>query len=133
MNRPSLTQKKSCNPFLKKGTRGWSLNSVLLLSGKHLSANQIQFVNLIIDHLTENGVFETRLLYQSPFTDITPQGPEALFKPTQIDDLIAVLPLESAPRRRKGGSLGPPFRRIREDAFSSPDSKPAELLMTSSG
>lgn len=61
------------------------------LSGKSLSANQIEFVNLIIDHLTEHGVFETRLLYQSPFTDIAPQGPEGLFKPGQIDDLLAVL------------------------------------------
>lgn len=61
------------------------------LTGKSLSGNQIEFVNLIIDHLTEHGVFETRLLYESPFTDLTPQGPEGLFKPAQIDDLLAVL------------------------------------------
>jgi type I restriction enzyme R subunit len=61
------------------------------LSGKALSANQIEFVNLIIDQLTEHGVFETRMLYESPFTDLTPQGPEGLFKPGQIDDLLAAL------------------------------------------
>jgi len=46
------------------------------LAGRSLSANQIEFVNLIIDHLTEHGVMETRMLYTSPFTDLTPQGPE---------------------------------------------------------
>ena len=63
----------------------------IFLAGKSLSANQIEFVNLIIDHLTEHGTFETRLLYESPFTDLTPQGPEGLFKPGQIDDLLSVL------------------------------------------
>jgi type I restriction enzyme R subunit len=70
------------------------------LSDRHLSANQIEFVNLIIDYLTEHGVFETRLLYQSRFTDISPQGPEGLFKPGQIDDLLAVL---ASVRKRAAG------------------------------
>lgn len=61
------------------------------LTGKSLRANQIEFVNLIVDQLTEHGVFETRMLYESPFTDLTPQGPEGLFKPAQIDDLLAIL------------------------------------------
>jgi len=60
------------------------------IDGKSLNTNQIEFINLIIDHLTEHGQVETRSLYQSPFTDLTPRGPEALFKPAQIDDLIAV-------------------------------------------
>jgi type I restriction enzyme R subunit len=60
------------------------------IDGRSLTANQIEFVNLVIDHLTEHGLMETRSLYQSPFTDLTPKGPEGLFKPTQIDDLIAV-------------------------------------------
>ena len=38
------------------------------------SANQIEFVDLIVDHLTERGVMEPRLLYESPFTDIGPLG-----------------------------------------------------------
>ncbi|MDY3560231.1 DEAD/DEAH box helicase family protein [Gemmata sp. JC673] len=61
------------------------------LAGKSLSANQIEFVNLVIDHLSERGVIEPALLYESPFTDITPHGPEDIFTPAQVSDLVALL------------------------------------------
>ena len=61
------------------------------LGGKTLAANQIEFVNLIVNHLTEHGVMEARRLYESPFTDLTPHGPEGLFSQTAVDELIAVL------------------------------------------
>ena len=60
-------------------------------AGKTLSANQIEFVNLIIEHLTEHGVMDAGLLYESPFTDLNPQGPEGVFNSSQIDELVAVL------------------------------------------
>ena len=59
--------------------------------GKTLSANQIEFVNLIIDHLTEHGVIEPAALYESPFTDVTPRGPEELFVGGEIDGLMQCL------------------------------------------
>jgi type I restriction enzyme R subunit len=61
------------------------------LSGKTLGANQIEFVNLIVDHLTEHGVMSAALLYESPFTDLTPHGPDGLFTSDQVDELIGVL------------------------------------------
>ncbi|MFH0796966.1 MAG: DEAD/DEAH box helicase family protein [Candidatus Omnitrophota bacterium] len=61
------------------------------LSGKISTANQIEFINLIINHLTEHGVLETARLYESPFTDISPRGPEGLFTLTQVDQLVSLL------------------------------------------
>ena len=61
------------------------------LAGKTLSANQIQFVSLIVDHLTERGVMDSGLLYEAPFTDLTPTGPDGLFKSAQVNELLAVL------------------------------------------
>lgn len=61
------------------------------LAGKTLKANQIEFVNLIVNHLTEHGVMDASLLYESPFTDLTPRGPDELFSSTQVDELMAVL------------------------------------------
>jgi type I restriction enzyme R subunit len=61
------------------------------LGGRTLTANQIEFVNLIVDHLTEHGVMKAGLLYESPFTDIAPYGPDGLFPGADVDQLIATL------------------------------------------
>ena len=58
------------------------------ISGKTLTANQLEFVNVVVDHLTAHGVMEPGRLYESPFTDITPQGPDELFKPAELDELL---------------------------------------------
>ena len=60
------------------------------------TANQIEFVNLIVDHLTEHGVMDAALLYESPFTDMTPHGPDGLFIRQQVDELMTVLKRISA-------------------------------------
>ena len=61
------------------------------LTGKTLSGSQIEFSNLVIQHFTEHGVMNADLLYKSPFTAITPSGPEKLFEPGQVDELFAAL------------------------------------------
>jgi type I restriction enzyme R subunit len=42
------------------------------LAGTTYSAAQIRFVQLIIQHLTENGLRQAERLYESPFTDEAP-------------------------------------------------------------
>ena len=61
------------------------------LNGKSPGANQIEFVNLIVDHLTEHGVMDAAMLYESPFTDLTPRGPDGLFSSVQVDELLAAI------------------------------------------
>jgi type I restriction enzyme R subunit len=61
------------------------------VAGKSLGANQIEFVDLIVNHLTERGVMEAGLLYESPFTDLTPRGPEGLFSSAHLSQLMGVL------------------------------------------
>lgn len=60
-------------------------------AGKSFSSSQIEFVNLIVDNLTEHGVVAPDRLYESPFTDLTPRGPEELFTASELDELIRAL------------------------------------------
>jgi type I restriction enzyme R subunit len=61
------------------------------LSGKDLNSRQIEFVNLIIDHLTEHGTIEPSRLYESPFTDFNPRGVEGVFNSAQVKQLMSAI------------------------------------------
>src|SRR5271166_1984037 len=61
------------------------------LSGRTLTANQIEFIDLIINYLTEHGAMDPDRLYESPFTDFNPLGVEGLFKPADVTELFTVL------------------------------------------
>jgi type I restriction enzyme, R subunit len=61
------------------------------LTGKTLTANQIQFVNLVIDYLTQAGWMSPSQLYESPFTDFSPRGVEGVFDSTQVTHLLSIL------------------------------------------
>lgn len=61
------------------------------LRGRTLSANQQEFVNMLIEHLTEHGTMDAGRLYESPFIDLAPSGPEVLFGSEAVDALVAVI------------------------------------------
>jgi type I restriction enzyme R subunit len=50
---------------------------------------QIAFIDLVVEHLTEAGSMDPALLYEAPFTDIAPTGPEHVFDDGRVTDLVA--------------------------------------------
>jgi len=46
---------------------------------------------MIADYLTAHRAMDAAILYESPFTDITPQGSDGLFTSTQLDELFSIL------------------------------------------
>jgi type I restriction enzyme R subunit len=55
------------------------------------TANQTEFLNMIIDYLTERGIMDPRSLYESPFTDIDALGVEGVFEKAEVIELIEII------------------------------------------
>jgi type I restriction enzyme, R subunit len=53
------------------------------------TANQIEFINMVIEHLTDQGVMDPALLYEPPFTDVAPTGPDQLFGEERVTRLFS--------------------------------------------
>jgi type I restriction enzyme R subunit len=60
-------------------------------NGRTLTADQHDFVALVVEHLTANGAMDVGLLYEPPFTSVAAGGPESLFPDTDVDALIAAI------------------------------------------
>ena len=61
------------------------------LSDASATSNQIEFINMIVEYLTERGSMDARLLYESPFTDVDPLGIEGIFKKDQAIAIVGIL------------------------------------------
>ncbi len=62
-----------------------------VIASKAMTADQRDFIDLVITHLAGHGTLEAARLYASPFTDIAPQGPDSLFAPEAVDALVTAL------------------------------------------
>jgi type I restriction enzyme R subunit len=61
------------------------------LDGRPATANQIEFINMIVEHVTEQGWMEPGLLYASPFVDLNPKGVDGIFDSSQVEAIISTL------------------------------------------
>ena len=61
------------------------------LDGTKFSVDQVRFVNLIVDELTANGVMEPARLFESPYTDHAPTGPDYFFPDADVDVIVEIL------------------------------------------
>ncbi len=61
------------------------------ITSEAMTADQCDFIDLVVTHLAMHGVMEAARLYASPFTDIAPQGPDSLFAPETVDALVTAL------------------------------------------
>jgi type I restriction enzyme R subunit len=61
------------------------------LEVKTLTANQIRFIDLIIEYLTQNGVMDASLLYEPPFTDYSSKGLDGVFQDLEAQGIVSIL------------------------------------------
>ncbi len=62
-----------------------------VVDGGAFTVDQVRFVNLIVDELTSSGVMEPKRMFESPYTDHAPTGPELFFPETEVGDIVRIL------------------------------------------
>ena len=61
------------------------------ITGTTTTPNQIEFINLMVEELTQNGVMAPARLFESPYTDINAQGPLGVFPPATVTQIVQVM------------------------------------------
>ena len=55
------------------------------------SADQIAFINQVLDYLGRKGYMETGALLEQPFTDLHYRGPYGLFPDRHVDRIVSII------------------------------------------
>lgn len=58
------------------------------LSAGTATADQIILTNMVVEHLTANGTMNPALLYEPPFTNVAPTGPEQVYGDEKVVHLL---------------------------------------------
>ncbi len=61
------------------------------LDGQNYNSIQIEFVNMIIDYLTKNGVMKADILYEPPYTNFNSDGLSGVFSANDSHQIVAIL------------------------------------------
>ncbi|MDO6732907.1 DEAD/DEAH box helicase family protein [Marinovum sp. 2_MG-2023] len=61
------------------------------MSAQQLNPDQTEFIDMIIDHLTDSGIVEPRTFYESPFSDIDNLGIAGVFKKDHAAEIIRIV------------------------------------------
>ena len=61
------------------------------LDGQRYNSNQIEFVNMVVDYLTKNGVMNAALLYQPPYTNYNSNGLSGIFPDDEATKIVEIL------------------------------------------
>ncbi len=75
-----------------------------------LSAQQLRFMQVLKNHIAQNGGIELERLYEAPFTTIHAEGIDGVFTEAgQVDEILAIL--ETFQPRKASPSTPPPSAR----------------------
>ncbi|GMV27627.1 MAG: hypothetical protein AMXMBFR58_36580 [Phycisphaerae bacterium] len=77
------------------------------LDGAGFGANQIRFVETVIDYLTQNGVMDPGILYEPPFTDFHYEGLDGVFPShDHADNIVSIIRSFNESVGMKFGAIG---------------------------
>jgi type I restriction enzyme R subunit len=65
--------------------------SEFLARHPQLTAKQQRFMALLQNHVAKFGVITLDKLYEAPFTQVSPDGPDGVFDDKTVEDLITVI------------------------------------------
>ena len=62
-----------------------------ILNNKTLNSQQIRFMDMIVNFLSVNGVIDTGMLFEQPFTDLNSEGIAGVFDEETSTKIISLI------------------------------------------